>query len=100
MSLPPLPFPERRDMRHMVLPMPSINLKQHIDTELPEVGAGPSALEVFGAHRPEKNEPACMERILIETGSDVCGPPYYGGWLAGVRGKPVWNIATCLSDYV
>ena len=36
-------------MRHMVLPVPPIDLEQHIHTQLPEVRTGPSALEFLGA---------------------------------------------------
>ena len=50
-------------MRHMVLPVPPIDLEQHIHPQLPEVGTGPSALEFLGGHRAEKDEPAGMERI-------------------------------------
>ena len=50
-------------MRRMVLPVPPIDLKQHIHTQLPVVGTGPSAFEFLGVHRPEKDEPAGMERV-------------------------------------
>ena len=50
-------------MRHMVLAVPRVDLKQYVDAQLTEVGARPFAFEVLMGHGAEKDEPTRVQRI-------------------------------------